>query len=224
MAQEVFGTRSVSAVPGPAKLTHQPISIRNAVQFAWPAFKKHGGLFTEIFLTVFAAWAALEVVVISGQRFGLVLWTLAHMAFLYLFAGVEVGLLRICLDVSEGKEPGYRDAFRHLAIGPQFLAGQLLYVLMVLAGLVVLIVPGVLLGGRYSMFGFYMADGEPNLIRSFNQSAALSIGKRLSLFGILVALFLFNLLGACFLGVGLFVTLPVSVLATASIYRQLTAP
>jgi len=220
----IFGARLIPAVPGPAQLTHQPISIRNAVQFAWPAFKNHWALFTQIFLTVFGAWVALEAVVISGQRFGLVLWTMAHLAFLCFFAGIEVGLLRICLHVSAGKVPAYRDAFSHLTLGPQFLAGQLLYGLMVLAGLAFLIVPGVLLAGRFAMFGFCMADGEPNLIRSFQRSANLSINRRLSLFAILVALFLFNLLGASVLGIGLFVTLPLSFLATTSIYRQLTSP
>ena len=171
---------------------------------------------------MFAAWAALEVVVITGQRFGIVLWTLAHLAFLFFFAGVEVGFLRICLDVSEGKEPVYGDAFKHLALGPQFLAGQLLYALMVLAGLALFIVPGVLLGGRYAMFGFCMAGGEPNLTRSFQQSARLSKGAQSFLFAILGALLIFNLLGACLLGVGLFVTLPASALVTTSVYRQMS--
>ena len=171
---------------------------------------------------MFGAWAALEVVVITGQRFGVVLWTLAHLVFLFFFAGMEIGFLRICVDVCKGEEPVYRDAFRHLALGPQFLAGQLLYVLMVLAGLALFIVPGVLLGGRYGLFGFFMAGGEPNVIRSFQQSGNLTAGRQPLLFAIFLGILIFNVLGACLLGVGVLITLPMSGLVCSSVYRQLT--
>jgi hypothetical protein len=51
-----------------------PISIRQAFNFAWPIFNKRFGLFTAVLLTVFGAWVALEIVVITGQRFGILLW------------------------------------------------------------------------------------------------------------------------------------------------------
>ncbi len=72
-----------------------PISLRQAFQFAWPAFKKSYLLFGSVLLTIFAAWLALEIVVITGQRFGILLWIGAHLAFVIFFAGVEVGFLRM---------------------------------------------------------------------------------------------------------------------------------
>ena len=63
------------------------------------------GLFTAVLLTIFGAWVALEIVVIAGQQFGILLWALMHLAFLIFVAGVEVGFLRICLALYEGGEP-----------------------------------------------------------------------------------------------------------------------
>lgn len=199
-----------------------PISIHQAINFAWPAFKKHYSLFTAILLTIFGAWVALEIVVIAGQRFGIVLWAVAHLAFLIFSAGMVVGLLKICFVLHDGGEAEFADTFSHMALGPSFLAGQILYLLMVGVGLVLLIVPGVYLGVRYSLFGFCMADGETKLKRCFQQSAILSSKIMKYLLGILAFLLGLNVLGACLLGLGLFVTIPLSILMMTAVYRKLS--
>src|ERR1700688_4347914 len=51
-----------------------PISIGQAFNFAWPIFKQRFGLFTAVLLTIFSAWVTLEIVVIAGQRVGILLW------------------------------------------------------------------------------------------------------------------------------------------------------
>jgi len=61
------------------------------------------------------------------------------------------------------------------------------------------------------------------LIGSFRQSAALSSGATGQLSLLIVALLLLNVLGAAVLGLGLFATIPLSVLVMASVYRQLAA-
>jgi uncharacterized membrane protein len=199
-----------------------PLSIRQAFNFSWPIFKKRFGLFIAVLLAIFGAWVALEIVVIAGQRFGILLWAVAHLAFLVFVAGVEVGFLRICLALCDRREPTYAGTFTHLALGPKFLAGQILYLLTTVIGLLLLVVPGVYFSVRYALFGFCMADGETNLVRSFQQSAILSAGIEIYLLWILVALLAFNALGACLLGLGLFVTVPLSVLMMTAFYRQLS--
>jgi hypothetical protein len=202
---------------------HSPISIRHAFDFAWPAFKKRSGLFTAVLLTILAAWVILEIVVIAGQRFGILLWAVMHLAFLIFFAGVELGLIQICRALSDGKAPAFAETFAYLPLGAKFLAAQILYVLMVAIGLLLLVVPGVYFGVRYALFGFCFANGETNPLRCFQQSAILSKGATTGLLWILAALFIFNLLGASLLGLGLLITVPLSVLIMTDVYRQLAA-
>jgi hypothetical protein len=201
-----------------------PISIRQAFNFAWPIFKKRFALFTAVLLTIFGAWVALEIVVIAGQRFGILLWIGMHLAFLIFVAGLEVGLLQVCLALYDGEEPTFADSFAHLALGPKFLAGQTLYLLAALIGLLLLVVPGVYLGVRYALFGFCMAAGETNLVRSFQQSAILSTGEQGYLLRVLFVLFVLNVVGASLLGLGLFITVPVSLLMMTAVYRKLSIP
>jgi hypothetical protein len=201
-----------------------PISIRQAFNFAWPIFKKRFALFTAVLLTIFGAWVALEIVVIAGQRFGILLWIVMHLAFLIFVAGLEVGLLQVCLALYDGEEPTFADSFAHLALGPKFLAGQTLYLLAALIGLLLLVVPGVYLGVRYALFGFCMAAGETNLVRSFQQSAILSTGEQGYLLRVLFVLFVLNVVGASLLVLGLFITVPVSLLMMTAVYRKLSIP
>lgn len=205
-------------------MKHLPISVRHAFDFAWPALKKQLGLFTAVLLTTLAAWVVLEIVVIAGQRFGILLWTVMHLAFLIFFAGVELGLLQMCRALSDGKVPAFADTFAHLPLGPKFLAAQILYLLMVVIGLLLLVVPGVYLAVRYALFGFSFADGETNLLRCFQQSAILSKGAAIGLLQVLAALFFLNVLGASLLGLGLLITVPLSVLIMTDVYRQLATP
>jgi hypothetical protein len=199
------------------------ISIREAVDFAWSAYGRRWRLFTSVLLAMLGAWVLLEVLVFTTQRLGILAWALEHIAFLLCFAGIEVGLLRISLALQEGRNPSVADAFNHLNLAPGFLAGQLLYLAIVVAGLVLLVVPGMVLAARFALFGFQNAAGEGAVLQSFKQSWNLTRGATGRMAATLVTLFAFNLLGAALLGVGLFVTVPISALITASIDRQLSA-
>lgn len=198
------------------------ISIREAFDSALPILKQGFPLFTAVLLTCFGAWVVLEIIVIAGQRYGVLLWIAAHVAFLAFFAGLELGFLQICLAFFEERNPTFADMFKLLALGPKFLAGQILYLLMVAIGVLLLVVPGVYLSVRYGLFGFCMAAGETDLRRCFRQSAILTTGSRTRLSWIFVVLLVLNVLGASLLGVGLFITVPLSALMVTAIFRQLT--
>ena len=196
-------------------------SIRKAFHFAWKVYKEHAGLFTACLLTFFAAWVVLEIIVIAGQRFGLLLWAIAHISFFIVFAGMEVGLIQICLALHDGKQVHYVDLFREIRLGINFLLVQFSYLVMVLGGLALVIVPGVYLGTKYTFYAFSFAEGNPNLKQSFQLSAVISQGSVWSLFWFSILILLFNIAGACILGIGLILTIPLSTLMKVNIYRQL---
>src|SRR5258708_4980458 len=93
-----------------------------------------------------------------------------------LFAGLEAGFVRVCLDLCDGGAPAFADVFSRLALGPQLLAGQIIYLLLVTIGTALLVVPGLYLASRFSLFAFCLVDDPPSLIDSCRHSAALSKG------------------------------------------------
>jgi hypothetical protein len=154
-----------------------PPSIRKAFDFAWIMFKKQLGLFTAIMLTFFTLWVILEVVVVAGQRFGFLLWVVTHLCFFIIFAGMEIGLIQMCLASHDGKQAYYSDVFREIHLGINFLFVQLVYFVMILVGFVLLIVPGAYLGTKHALYAFHFADGHSNLKQSFQESAVTSQGS-----------------------------------------------
>ena len=194
---------------------------RQAIDFAWTAFKKHSLLLIAILLTIVVAWVALEVIVITGQRFGILWWTAVHLAFFFILAGIEIGFIQACFALYDGKEPTFADTFRHLSSGLHFLVGQTLYLLMTIIGLAFLILPGIYVGVRYAFSGFCQVEGEKSIGQSFQQSAGMSMGNSGYLLAIIGILLVFNLIGACLLGIGLLITIPLSTLTLTAIYKQL---
>ena len=141
--------------------------MRDAYRFATSIYKKNAGLLISCMLTFFAAWVILEALVVTGQDLGVAWWLAAHITFFIVFAGLEVGFMRICLDLHDGKPVTYSDIFKGVRLGTKFLLMQLVYGIMVLVGIALLIVPGAYLGTRYAFYAFLFSEGKTNLQENF---------------------------------------------------------
>ena len=197
------------------------ISLRDAFTFARIKYKNHYLLFIAIMFTFFAIWVLLEIIVFAGQKLGIVFWAVAHLVFFMVFAGLQVGFIQICLAVVEGRAVSYSNLFSSLSLGVRFFMAQLFYLALCLVGFVLLIIPGFYWLTQYTMNGFCMAAHSTDLLSSFQNSAQISKNSKFSLFILLMAIILLNLVGASLLGVGLFVTVPVSVLVKTYVFKQL---
>jgi membrane-anchored glycerophosphoryl diester phosphodiesterase (GDPDase) len=211
-------TRRVSA---PERASAPQLTLSAAWSWAWDMLKQHFPLFLAIQLVLFGAWILLELAVIGGQRLGIVWWATSHLAFLLFAAAVKIGLLRVCLRLRDGHPAAVGDAFTMLRDGPRFFVAQLCFALMVLAGFLLLIVPGFYLAARFGFFGFALAEGGRGVVPPLRASWRLTDGSALRLALLLFGLVLFNVLGACFLGIGLLLTAPLTLLMLAALYRQL---
>jgi hypothetical protein len=197
------------------------ISFRQALNFAWPAFKDHFRLMAAVMLTLVSSWVALETIVVAGQSLGITFWALAHLAFFVLFSGLWAGFLHICMQLFEGRGASYADIYQRLDLGLRFFGGQLVYLLVLLAGLALLVVPGVILGTRYALFAFPLVFEGVGLKESFHRSAGLVAGEEGALLAFLLGLLFLNVLGASLLGIGLLVTVPISTLMITAAFREL---
>ena len=102
-----------------------------------------------------------------------------------------------------------------------YLIGLLLYGVMVLVGLLAFVVPGVYLAIRYGFFWYGIIDGNKGVMESFQESARITDGAKwqLVLFGMACMGVIF--LGVLCLGIGVLVAVPVTMLASAHLYRVL---
>ncbi len=187
---------------------------------AWRLFKSYPGVFVVSTLILFASWVALELAVVALHRFGVVVNVGLHLAFLLWFSGLLVGLHRMSLEAVDGKAPRLADLTSALGRGPAFLAGLVIYLVAVAGGLVLLLVPGIYLAVRYALFGQVLATRPASAVEAFRDAGALSNGRWWTVCAFVLMALVLNVAGAAFLGLGLFVTFPVSLLATSGLYRD----
>jgi uncharacterized membrane protein len=139
------------------------------------------------------------------------------LAPLALFPPLATGFYAYLFKKSDGPVV-FRDFFGGFQVfGPAVLAGVSIGVLIA-AGLVLFIAPGVYLAVAYKFAFLLIADKKMDFWQAMETSRRIITRRWLPWFGFLLALALLNLLGLLFFGAGLLVTLPWSICAVAVAY------
>lgn len=133
----------------------------------------------------------------------------------------QLGLIRISLELVDGKQPRYRDLFGDLATFGRFLAANLLFVLIVAVGLLLLVVPGLVWSVKYQFAPFLIVDGRRGIQEVFRISGEITAGVKWEVFLFFLLVMAINLAGFLAFGIGFFTTLPATMIAYAFVYRQL---
>lgn len=190
------------------------LPLREAVRIGWQ--KTFQNLQTWMLLGLVTL--ALEILHQAVFRSPNVLLTLAIQL---LQAAVALVSVRVALLVHDDKPVDLSKPTLLLGRYPNYLVTTLLLSLVVLGGLILLIVPGVMWGLRFCLAPLLVAEGTADPIEAFESSARLTRGVRGQLFGFALLLLGLNLLGAIALGVGLFITIPTSIVAFVHVFRKL---
>jgi uncharacterized membrane protein len=135
---------------------------------------------------------------------------------------VGLGLIHVNLKFTTEHTAKFSDLLTKLPLFWTYFISSIYYSCIVLVGTLLLIVPGIIWGLRYQFFGYLIVDQGLKPKVAFQASKKLTHGHlgKLFLFGLV--LLGINLLGALALLVGLLVTIPVSLLAIAKVYRLLS--
>ena len=102
-----------------------------------------------------------------------------------------------------------------------YLIAILLAGLAIMFGFILLIVPGVLLALRFSLVKYIAVDMALEPVQAIKESARLTKGYRGKIFGFFWAMLGINILGAMCFVVGLLVTVPLTTIAFALVYKKL---
>lgn len=132
-----------------------------------------------------------------------------------------IGITKISLLAIDAKALKFPELYKSYRNFFDVFIGGLLYGLIVFGGLILLIVPGIIWGIKYSMYMFYIIDKNMGPVEALVASGKATQGYKGQLFLMNILLGLINFVGALALFVGLFITIPLSWLARAKTYRVL---
>jgi len=196
----------------------QGLPVGPALDFGWKTFKENAAFLLGVYLAAafvpaLVAWAD-EVL---GGRMDFVMW----LAQVFVTLVIEIGLLKIALKFETGQIVEFAHLFDGIGRVPNMFVVAVLGGAAVIAGLVLFIVPGIIIGLRLMFAGFIVVDQNAGPIVALQKSWEMTRGYTLDLFLFALAVFGINVLGCILFVVGVFVTAPVTFLATARIYRVL---
>ena len=215
----------------------QPLEIGPCISRAWDLMKLHFGTLIAVLVICFGiglAFSFLTNIPVAMMQTGASRSELAHPSeavraytalatiarqILELFLGL--GAARIGLNIVSGKPVDIAMLFGEgRKLGSAILA-TILYVLMVMGGLVLLVVPGIYIALRFGQYKNAIVDKDLGAIDALKYSAKITQGNVLNLFGFGIVCFLIIIAGLLALVVGLIVAIPVTFLASFVAYRWL---
>ena len=215
----------------PAAGAPQPWEIGEVISHAWAMFKPHWPtlVFTQLLTGILGGIPnyvpGVMLATHSVEPHSSAYWTIYGVCMslaILLNAFFSGGMIKVWLSATRGQAPQFSDMFSGMGRFLPILAVLLLTILGVGLGYVLLVVPGIILALGLSFSQFFVVDQKLGPIDAMKASWKATSGHKgkIFLFG-LVALLLFigGYLACC---IGVFVALPIVMVAWATIYTRIT--
>lgn len=193
-------------------------SIKEAIRFGWTEFKKD----PWFFVGVTAGLTGFSIVVesLTGDGYG-VGALLGFLISLLASTIVTIAYARMALSTVAGAHVGWNGLW-----APQHffssLGSGILQFIIIFIGFILLIVPGIIAGLLLCFTQLAVVDKNLSPVEALKESYRLSRPHLWQLFLFSLSLIVLNLIGLIALVVGLLVTIPVTLIAVASVYKKLS--
>lgn len=197
-------------------------SLGSAIRFGWDRTRENLGFFIG-FLILGLILIALPGVLadVAEERAPAVTVILFRIVAVVLESTVTMGFIKVALMVHDGVKPEISNLLDCLPLFFRYFFASVLYGLIVVLGILLLVIPGVIWGIKYMFYGYFIVDEGRGPWDAIKASGAITRGAKLDLFLLWLVLAGINLLGLLALGVGLLVTIPLSLAASAYVFRNL---
>ena len=200
-------------------------STGSALRFGWETFKKRPWFFVGSTLVILLAsglvnafTSGIDAVMSGSPDEPSIIGTVINLALGTL---INMGATAFYLAAHDNPDTVDLSSLWHPRPFWKFLGASILLVLAIAIGFVLLIVPGVIFALMFMFTMFIVIDRELGPIEAMKESHRITRGHKWNLLGFTLVLVLINLLGVLALLVGLLVSIPVSSLAFAHVYRLL---
>lgn len=197
--------------------------------YGWSVMKANAWFFVGVsivFMTVSYLPSIADMVVVHSSLPGSVSVALRTSLFVVgwiISIIVAIGLVKIALSFCDEGRPAMGTLFEAGDCFWRYLGTAILYSLIVFAGFILFIIPGIIWSVKYCLCFYFVIDKGLGPVEALKASGRTTMGVKWELLGFGVICGLINLLGLLCLVVGIFATYPTVLVANALVYRQLSA-
>jgi len=208
------------------KSDEQPFSLDKSLDAGWHNCWKYFWPFTCVLTTTFLLGAlptafSLYVMYVNSSPILIAISMLLGFCGAVLQELFQLGYTNLQLRVLDGKTIVTRDVFACTPLLLKYIIASLLYKIMVVAGYVCFIVPGVIFQVKFQFFGYFIVEYNMGPLKALKASSKLTEGIKMELALLALVQFVISSVGSMCLMVGSFPAWLINTIATASTYRQL---
>ncbi|OGF49610.1 MAG: hypothetical protein A2231_05115 [Candidatus Firestonebacteria bacterium RIFOXYA2_FULL_40_8] len=201
----------------------QILQKKEAVKVGWELTKKHLGFAIIVYAIYIGVTIGISALQITAERFmsnSILSFNITILEYLVMIL-LGMGFIKIFLDIYDGKKAEISTLFTTYEQYFGFFICYLLVTLIVAAGIILLIVPGIIWALKYQFALYLVIDRKMKPIDAIKMSGKMTQGHKVNLF-----LFWWVVLGVCILGflcccVGIIPAAIVTVFAYIHIYRTI---
>ena len=102
----------------------------------------------------------------------------------------------------------------------QYVITSIVVGIIVFLGVILLIVPGIYFALKYAFAGLITIDQGLDVGEAMKRSAEITEGRKLSLLGFSIVTMIINIIGGLLFGLGLLITVPLTLLAFTILYNN----
>ncbi|MCX6063295.1 MAG: DUF975 family protein [Caldiserica bacterium] len=135
---------------------------------------------------------------------------------------VEMGIIDGSVKVAHGEDVAAGDFFVSWKNLGNYVIGSFLFGFIVGVGTLLLVVPGIIWGLRYCLYGYYIVTQGAGPMEALQMSAEATDGHKSELFALCVASMGAIILGVLCLGVGLLWAIPTVDIAWGAVFLELS--
>ena len=192
-------------------------SIRESFSFAWNVFTKRPWFLIGVMFATFVVFALISKVFPTDQG-GNIVFTLVN---LVIGIFIDMALIAFALAAHENVHTVTWKSVWMPQLFWKYLGASILMGIIVVVGLVLLVIPGLIAAFGFMFTKYLVVDRKLGPVEALKESWRITKGHKLHLLGFGFVAIVFNLIGAIAIGIGLLVTVPLTMLASAHIYRTL---
>ncbi|MBC8464051.1 MAG: hypothetical protein H8D62_00065 [Bacteroidetes bacterium] len=203
------------------------LSISQIIDKSWELFKAQAGILIGIIVVYCLISGTLSFI---QEKYFSESFDFSSILFIILSYAVSLalylGLIRVAINVADGKKVDLDLLFsqRNGTLLLHYFAGNIVFVLFFLIGLIFFIVPGFYIMFRLQFFQYALLEQEqPDFWRAINESWEMTEGKVWDLAGLAICSLLILLLGLLALFIGLLAAIPVVMIIYGVTYRVLNS-
>jgi len=195
------------------------VDIRSALEFRWRTFRDKLLFFNVLMLIIGVPAAIMNVIVQGLPWLSVSVMFLRGVAWLWKVLAMMAVIL-VCLSFRDRGSFDFRKTEEFHPLFIPYLIGSLLFSAILFVGILLLIAPGVWFAVKYQFMPYLIIDKGMEPIEALNAAGEITKGYWLELGLFVLCIAGINFLGILAFGLGLLVTIPVTFLAHAWVYRS----